>query len=359
MAESPFSPDFESARTLFRKAAAAAGARLDSHGYPVPGPRGEELSTDVAWLGAPEAKQVFVTVSGTHGIEGFCGSGAQVDWLQRGEAARLPSDTAAMLVHAINPFGFAWRRRVTHENIDLNRNWIDFSRPLPQSEQYDALAATLCPPEWTDESRARTLQSLHDYVATHGQAAFGAAVSSGQYGHARGLFYGGIAPSAARLTLESILRERLARAERVGILDYHTGLGPSGYGELITSAPAGTEPFERARQWYGASVIPAGTAASVSAALSGDWISAVPKLLPHATTTAIAIEFGTVNRAAVLEALRADNWLHAHGDPLAAGSEAIKQQIFRAFYVDDDIWRGMILGQSLAAGRQAIAGLQS
>jgi hypothetical protein len=173
------------------------------------------------------------------------------------------------------------------------------------------------------------------------------------------LFYGGTAPSAARLTLESILSERLARAEQVGILDYHTGLGPSGYGELMTSAPAGTELFERTRKWYGASIIPIGTAASASAALSGDWIAAVPKLLPHATTTAIAVEFGTVNSAAVLEALRADNWLHAHGDPLAVESEAIKQQILRAFYVDDDTWRGMILGQSLAASRQALAGLQS
>ena len=358
MAESPFSRDFQSARASFRKAAAAAGARLDSHRYPALGPHGEELSTEVAWLGSPAARKVFVTVSGTHGVEGFCGSGAQVDWLQRGEAARLPADTAAMLVHAINPFGFAWRRRVTHENIDLNRNWIDFASPLPPCDQYDTLASVLCPPEWTDDSRAQTLESLRGYVATQGYAAFVAAVSGGQYHHPHGLFYGGTAPCAARLTLESILSERLGRAEQIGILDYHSGLGPAGYGELMISAPAGTEAFERARKWYGATVTPIGTSASASAALSGDWIAAVPMLLPHATITAIAIEYGTVDGVAVLEALRADNWLHAHGDPLAVTAAAIKQQISNAFYVDEDIWRGMILGQSLAAGRQAVAGLQ-
>lgn len=106
MTESPFSQDFVSARTLFRKAAATAGAQLESHSYPIPGPRGEDLSTEVAWIGPPDAKKVLVTVSGTHGVEGFCGSAAQVDWLNRGEAARLPASTAAMLVHAINPFGF-------------------------------------------------------------------------------------------------------------------------------------------------------------------------------------------------------------------------------------------------------------
>ncbi|MEJ0064575.1 MAG: DUF2817 domain-containing protein [Caulobacteraceae bacterium] len=44
------------------------------------------------------------------------------------------------MIHAINPYGFAWLRRVTEENIDLNRNWIDFSQPPPANPGYDELA---------------------------------------------------------------------------------------------------------------------------------------------------------------------------------------------------------------------------
>jgi hypothetical protein len=358
MSESPFSQDFASARALFRKAAAAAGAHLDSHRYPVPGPHGEELSTDAAWIGPPDAEKVFVTVSGTHGVEGFCGSAAQVDWLNRGESARLPSGTAALMVHAINPFGFAWRRRVTHENVDLNRNWVDFSRPLPRRVEYNEIATALCPSEWTDESRARTLASLRNYIGAHGFSAFQEAVSGGQYHHPQGLFFGGTAPVVARLTLHSILTTRLARAQRVGIIDYHSGLGQFGYGELMVNAPRDSEGVARARSWYGVSVTPVGTQGSASAAIGGDWISAAPALLPHATVTAIAIEFGTVDALQVLDALRADNWLHAHGNPLDPASEPIKRQVLNAFYVDSDVWRGMILGQSLAVSRRAIAGLQ-
>lgn len=359
MTQSAFSRDFAAARTHFREAAAAAGASLDTHSYPVSGPGGEDLSTDVAWIGPRDAENVFITVSGTHGVEGFCGSAAQIDWLSRGEASRLQPTTAAMLIHAINPYGFAWLRRVTHENVDLNRNWIDFSGALPHRREYDDIAPALCPSEWTEESQAQTLASLRSYIAKHGLAAFVEAVSGGQYHHPRGLFYGGTAPTAARRTLESIFSARLSAARRVGIVDYHTGLGPCGYGELMVSAPRGSDVYERARSWYGATVTPVGGPDSASATIGGDWLSATATLLPNVLVSAIAIEFGTVPVMQVLDALRADNWLHAHGHPEASWPNPIKRQILGAFYVDSDLWRGMVLGQSLAVCRQTIAGLQS
>ncbi|HEY5757827.1 MAG TPA: M14 family metallopeptidase [Steroidobacter sp.] len=359
MSQAAFSRDFASARTRFREAAAAAGASLDSHSYPVSGPSGEDLSTDVAWIGPRDAENVFVTVSGTHGVEGFCGSGAQIDWLSRGEASRLQPTTAAMLVHAINPYGFAWLRRVTHENVDLNRNWIDFSGALPHRLEYDDIARTLCPSEWTDESQAQTLTSLRGYIATHGLPAFVEAVSGGQHHHPQGLFYGGAEPTVARRTLESVIAARLSGAKRVGIVDYHTGLGPFGYGELMLTSSRGSEVYERTRSWYGAAVTPVGGTDSASATIGGDWLSAVPTLLPNALVTGIALEFGTVPVMQVLDALRADNWLHAHGNPEASWPNSIKQQILGAFYVDSDLWRGMVLGQSLAVCRQTIAGLQA
>jgi hypothetical protein len=357
MMQSAFSKDYAGARALFRETAAALGAQLDAYAYPASGPNGEDLSTDVAWIGPSDAANVFVTVSGTHGVEGFCGSGAQIDWLNRGEAKRLPENTAAMLVHAINPFGFAWLRRVTHENVDLNRNWIDFSQPLPQRPAYDQIAEALCPSEWTEQSRAQTLASLQGYIVQHGFPSFVEAVSGGQYNHPTGLFYGGTAPTAARSTLERILSERLSRAQRVAIIDYHSGLGPPGYGELMVSAPRGSEAYERARLLYGAAVTPVGAEDSASAALKGEWLSAVESLLPKATVTGIAIEFGTVDPLQVLDALRADNWLHAHADPADTSADQIKTQIRNAFYIDNDAWRGMVLGQSLSACRHALAGV--
>jgi len=364
MTRSIFANDFQTARKYFLEAAKQAGAKVDNYTHPSPGPGGEPLATDVAWLGPRDALRVLMTVSGTHGVEGYCGSGAQIDWLRRGEGTRLPDGTAALLIHALNPYGFAWSRRVTHENVDLNRNWINFGNSLPQSPEYRTVADLVEPIEWNDQGRDRLHAGARAYIKAKGPRAFQQAVSGGQYDHPTGLFYGGTSPTWSRETLTTIIAEHLENSERVGIIDYHSGLGAWGYGELISTRPDDSPDFLRARAWYGGLVKtiaesePAKDATSASATIEGDWVSAVPALLKGATVTGVAIEFGTVDVLQVLEALVADNWLHHHGNLSSPEGERIKTQLRAAFYPDSDIWRGMILGQSLVACRQAVAGLE-
>ncbi|MBX3485572.1 M14 family metallopeptidase [Phenylobacterium sp.] len=357
MSGSPFSATYAEARDKFLAAARGAGASLSAYVHPERGPDGGELATDVAWIGPTDARAVFVMVSATHGVEGHCGSGAQIDWLRRGEAAHLPAGAAALIVHAINPYGFAWSRRVTHENVDLNRNFVDFGQPLPQNPNYDALHHAVKPADWSEATQAASRATLLNYARTHGFPALVQAMSGGQYSHADGIFYGGREPTWSRRTLETIFRERLAAASDVGVIDYHTGLGPWGYAEPIASAHPASDGYRRAREWHGLAVTSMSGGESVSAVLAGDWLEAVPRLAPHARTTGVALEYGVVPSNEVLDALRADNWLHAHGDPLSPQGQAIKAQVRAAFYGDDDVWRGMVLGQSLVAARQSMAGL--
>ena len=91
----------------------------------------------------------------------------------------------------------------------------------------------------------------------------------------------------------------------------------------------------------------------------GDGLSAAPGLLAHAQVTGMALEVGTQDPRAVLNAVRADAWLHAHGDPMNDQGRAIKAQIRDAFYGDQDDWKGMVAGQSLLAIKQALAGLSA
>jgi hypothetical protein len=71
----------------------------------------------------------------------------------------------------------------------------------------------------------------------------------------------------------------------------------------------------------------------------------------------MALEVGTVPLEESLQALRADAWLHARGDPRGPAAEPIRAAMRRCFYGDADDWKGMVAGQSLLATRQAIAGL--
>jgi hypothetical protein len=352
-----FSGDYATARSRFRAAAVAAGASLDSLAHPEPGRWGEALATDVAWLGPRDAERVLVTISGTHGVEGFCGSGAQLDWLERGEARRLPSGVAVLIIHAINPYGFSWLRRVTHENVDLNRNWVDFAAPPPENAGYEQLHAAAVPETWTTESQTQSARALGAFLGANGPAALQQALSGGQYRFPNGIFYGGARPTWSREAQTAIFAEYLGHASRVAIIDYHTGLGPWGFGERIITDHPGSAGYARAQAWYGLAVTSPSAGTSTSAPITGDGLEAAPRLLPHAEVTGMAIEVGTLSLEAVLLALRADAWLHAYGDPTSPAAAPIKAAIRDAFYGDSDDWKGMVAGQSLLAIRQATAGL--
>lgn len=334
-----------------------AGAQSSTVEHPEQGPKKERLSTDVAWLGSRDAERVLVLISATHGVEGFAGSAAQIDWLARAEAARVPNNLSVLLIHAINPYGFAWLRRVTHENVDLNRNWIDFAAPPPRNTDYDLLAEVICPKDWHGEERKQAELRLQDFAVAHGRARWQQALSGGQFHHPSGIFYGGNAPTWSRRTQSMIFTEYLRKAAYVGIIDVHTGLGPWGLGEHIAVVPTTSADFRRAASWYGNGLMSPNDGTSTSAPIVGDGLSGSHKLLPQAQVTAVALEFGTLKIEQILEAVRADAWLHAYGDPESPEGRAIKAQIRAAFFGEGDYWRGMILGQSLLATRQAVRGL--
>src|SRR5262249_39818696 len=136
-AETCFPRDYAGARQQFLDLAKRAHLPVMTYGNPNKGPVGEALGTDAALQGPADAKALLVTISATHGVEGFCGSGAQADWLTAAAGARLPPGVAILHLHAINPHGFAWLRRVTEEGVDLNRNFVDFGKPLPENPAYD------------------------------------------------------------------------------------------------------------------------------------------------------------------------------------------------------------------------------
>ena len=353
-----FSHDYATARERFRVAAEAAGAAQQSYelsGHR--GPSGEPLSIDVARLGPLSATRALVILSGTHGVEGLCGSGCQIGYLSDQLYRALPPDSCALLVHALNPYGFAWLRRVNEDNVDLNRNFIDFSAPLPSSSAYEPLHPALVPQEWDGEPRLAADRALMEYAERHGFRALQAAVSSGQYTCPDGLFYGGRGPTWSARTLVRLLSEHLPSARRVVVLDLHTGLGPPAYGEPIL-VPSSAEDVKRAHDWFGPEVKDLSGGQSVSAVLRGTLAAGFATALPGAELTFIGLEFGTRPVLEVLTALRADHWLHARR-PHDERRSAIEQQMRAAFYFDAPDWQAAVYGRAADFAYRASRGLSS
>jgi hypothetical protein len=352
-----FPGSFAEGRIRFREAAGAAGAALDRHANPERGPDGEPLSTETAWLGPKDASRLFFAQSGTHGAEGFCGSGIETGWLQTGVFRRLPPDTAVLLVHAINPYGFAWVRRVNEDNIDLNRNFIDHAKPAPDNPGYRALRDAICPDEWTLDSERRNRRRFDAYATEHGAMALQAAIAQGQYIDDEGVFYGGKAASWSNRTMRAILKPYSGSVRKVAFIDLHTGLGPYGYGEMICNHLSPDPGVGRVKDWYGAEATLTDDGTSTSTLVTGDTQIGLTETIPQAEVTGITLEYGTLPVEEMLDAVRADNWLHVHGDLESPKGKEIKAQIRAAFYPDQEDWKKMVFDRAIDVAERAMKGL--
>ena len=353
-----YSPDYATARARFVTCCETHGGTARSYANPNQGPAGETLATDTAWFGPVEAQRVLVLVSGTRGIDGFSGAAAQLDWMDNGGPGALPADVAVLLIHAINPHGFAWLRRVTEEGADLNRNWIDFNRPLPENPGYDALADAILPGALDGPGLASAQTKLAAWRDKHGEHAFRAILDDGQFKHPFGPYYGGAAPTWARRTLETIIEEnRLALRDLVAVIDFHTGRGPYGSGEPICGHRPDTAGRRLTRQWYGDSLTApcADRTADPRVGLSQyGWLYELGDRVAF-----ISLEFGTYDFETTFKALQADHWLHARGDVTwdCPKTRDIKTPLQRAYYPDRTDWRELVLFRSRQAIGQALAGL--
>jgi hypothetical protein len=356
-----FSSSYAQARAKFLDAASQAGLAVASYPHPLPGRDGEVLALDVVRDGAADADKLLIVSSACHGVEGYCGSGVQVFALHD-EAFRAhcaAAGVAVLYLHAINPFGFSHTRRVTHENVDLNRNFQDFSKPLPVNEAYSKLHSMLLPDHWPPGSL--NLAALALYIGTHGMRAFQTAVTSGQYEFAQGLFYGGTAPTWSNRTLRQVLREHARGPGQLAWIDLHTGLGPCAHGERGYAGKSEDKTaLARARAWWsGGGATPVTSlddGSSVSAPLLGLMWLALYDECPHAEITAMAIEFGTQPALQVVQALRAEQWLTLHPQTDTAQAAQIKQDLRDAFYVDTPDWKNKIVEQAREAMLQAFTG---
>jgi hypothetical protein len=360
-ASTAFSSSYTQARERFLQAADSAGLAVESKPHPLKGHDGETLAIDVARDGPPDAACLLVITSACHGVEGFCGSGVQVAALQdedwRSHAAR--HGVAVLYVHALNPHGFSHWRRTTHENIDLNRNFHDFGKPLPVNAAYRELHELLLPRQWPPS--AANEAALMQWAGAHGEAAFQTAVSGGQHEFPDGLFFGGTSPSWSNVAFREVLRAHGRHAARIAWIDLHTGLGPLGLGERIFCAHDDGATLERASAWWsGGGRTPVTSiydGSSSSAPLTGMMWSSFYDECPQAEYTGITLEYGTLPLMETLQALRADHWLHLHPGALPEVAAQIRQQMKDTFYVETDAWKEQVLSQARDALFQAADGL--
>ena len=351
-----FSLSYSESRAKFLAAADKAHARLTAIKHPLQGPEGEDLYMDIACVGPDDADNALVIVAGTHGIEGFCGAGVQTTMLCNPQAMEAFADMKVVMVHGHNPHGFAWLRRVNEDNVDLNRNYVDFSESQDPNEYYLEVRDLVLPEEFGEESEA----SMQAWIAENGVANYQKAVMNGQRVDPNGVFYGGTSATWSNRTMHKMLPEVLAGQKNVALMDIHTGLGPYGHGDLIHAYGKGSAEYAELQNWFGEEIIAinAGEYGETAAVAAGPIVSSLQSILPAHRSFALVNEYGTVEFDRVIKAIRADNWLHIKGDLDSEQGRAIKQEMRDCFYCVKDEWRQMIWDRAIWSFERMAEGLR-
>lgn len=356
-----FADTYPEARARFELAAAQAGAVLTSYQHPsATGPDGGSLSIDVACFGRPDAPRALLVLSGTHGGEGYAGCAAQIAFMRTGALQALPAEVRVVLVHGLNPYGFAHWTRTTEHNVDLNRNFIDFGNPPPANARYREVHDALCPAHWDNTTLVQTRQQLDGWIENHGRQAWTDTIMAGQYDEPTGLNYGGRAPEWSHLTLQRLCATHLAGVQRLGFIDWHTGLGQPGQPFFLCFNEHRDALWERACRWWGRERVETsdGFDGATRPRYTGLVFHGVQRFVAPAAMCGAVIEFGTAGVQETFDQVRLDRWLKFGDRPDEPERlRALRRGVRDAFTPTDPAWRRGIVAHARQIQLQLLDGV--
>lgn len=343
---------YAESRELFRQHARSLGWQHAA--YPLPGSKdSEDLTIDAVWSRAPQNRPLLIVSSGLHGVEGPFGAAVQLavlEWLQSHSESLGNID--CLLLHALNPYGFAHSRRFDADNVDPNRNFLlpheSHSGCPPAYRQLDPLLNPKSPPrgDWFLLKAALA-------IVKHGMPALQAAVAGGQYEFPLGLFFGGNGPCATQRVLEAELSNWIGDATIILHLDFHTGLGRWKAWKLLLDHPISDLQEQRLVAMFGRSNLSLATASTIAYQARGSLGQWCSHKLPGRDYVYACAEFGTRSPLSILAALRQENCAH-HWSGNEQDRQRTKQKLREMFVPASPQWRASTISTGVDLVRHAI-----
>ncbi len=199
----------------------------------VPSKSGLELYVDYAYIPAQDTNiNLLILTSGIHGVEGYTGSAIQQMVMKEVLQPELLRSTGLLMVHGLNPYGFKIIRRVSENNVDLNRNCaIDLALYDAVNEGYGDLYDMLNPQKEADHATNRN-RNFHliavSKIIAESMPVLRQAVLQGQYEYPEGLYFGGEDLEPQFKSLKPVFGEIMGQYSKVTSIDLHTGYGENG-----------------------------------------------------------------------------------------------------------------------------------
>ncbi|MEL3972147.1 M14 family metallopeptidase [Rossellomorea oryzaecorticis] len=205
---------------------------------------GKEADNTIDMISSKATKtneQVLFFTTGEHGIEGYAGAAMIQLFVDEYLHHVDPETTGICFIHALNPWGMKNFRRVTENNVDLNRNYLYNRSSVPEdvNKNYEKESELFLPDgKITDLSQEKMkLQAqLVKALAEEGYSAIKEAKGMGQFEYERGVYYGGEKEEETAIFLKKIQNQLLSDYPRVIHMDWHTALGPTNEITMVVSS---------------------------------------------------------------------------------------------------------------------------
>jgi predicted deacylase len=348
-----YSADYFAARKRFLAACTKSGLQHYALHIHARSPRPEPLTIDIAIAGAKKPTTALVLSSGVHGVEGLFGSAVQLAFLERFALHRdLPLGAAVVLIHAVNPFGFAWQRRLNEENVDLNRNFLLPDEPYAGSPPLAGEFRRAMTPGRPRRGFGFWTARMAFLALRYGIRSFWETLPVGQYDYPDWLYYGGGGPTQSLRALELFLPTLLDEANEVVHLDFHTGLGRWAKCELLVPK---CDERDNCAWWiehFETDMVRKVKSFTHPYELRGGFGPWLRALFPHCQYRYATAEFGTYSPLRVISALAEELRWHAELD-IESPLHSSRQKLADMFVPRSRRWRTKALRTGVVLAERA------
>jgi predicted deacylase len=359
LAAGGFSSSYDDARDRFRGACARviANERGFCRNYRINSSTDPDLTIDYAYVTRMNHR-LLILQSGLHGVEGFAGAAVEQVVLEQLQSKLLDAGWDLLVIHAANPYGFRYLRRVDEYNVDLNRNFsLDGKLYGTPSTAYASLRVIAEPPGPVIDADSASTGLATRTLLAFAKSGFNFSYVSnglhaGQYSFPQGFEYGGSKPEQQSQFLLSVVRGLMETHDgTVLFFDLHTGLGPSGALSVIAGMNWMDGQSSAVADWIAGARRPdiIFTPSTKSAfQTSGDVIDFVPGLGPKGRVIAVTLEYGTVGNTIAADIrtnsrMILENQAHWHGCQYEATCKVVKDRFVDLFNPADPGWQQGVL----------------
>lgn len=312
------------------------------------------LFTDIAYFKTGGENPLVIITSGLHGIEGYVGSALQLHLLKQicNKEVNI-SGIDLLFVHAINPWGFKNNRRVTRNNVDLNRNFSMTADLFKiRNEGYSKIRSILEP------DKKYSIRSLEHFtfllkilksIQKYSKSTLVQAIGEGQYEFENGIIFGGKAFEEENVNIANVLKRYCSPYDKILIIDLHSGLGKRGKLQLLNAPRIPNIVKQQVNELFDNLVIDDNDDNFFKE--HGSFLDFVWNINKEKICLPVMFEFGTVNSESLFGALRTlktmiiENQAYQNGCKTSQDKAYIDRVFLEMFYPSETHWKKEVIKQ--------------